>query len=49
LQEKCKSQEFAGYDIIYGLFSKSGFSARLKEMAKDNDKLVLIHGLKLEK
>ena len=49
LQEKCKNQEFAGYDIIYGLFSKSGFSARLKEMAKDNDKLVLIHGLKLEK
>ena len=48
LQEKCQTSDFAGYDIIYGLFSKSGFSDRLKEIAKGNNKLVLVKGLNRE-
>lgn len=49
LQEKCETRDFAGYNIIYGLFSKSGFSNRLKEIASGNDKLILINGVKIEK
>lgn len=44
LLEKSQIKEFSGYEIIYGLFSKSGFSDRLKEISKDNDKLVLFNG-----
>ena len=49
LQEKCKTKDFSGNDITYGLFSKSGFTSRLKEIAAGNDKLILINGVKLEK
>ncbi|MBP3686779.1 MAG: ATP-binding protein [Alphaproteobacteria bacterium] len=49
LQEKCKNKDFAGYDIIYGLFSKSGFTNRLKEIAAENHKLILINGIEQEK
>lgn len=46
LQEKGKSKEltaaFKGYEIVYGLFSKSGFTDRLVEMATENPNLILI-------
>ena len=49
LQEKCKNKDFAEYDVIYGLFSKSGFTNRLKEIATENHKLILINGIEQEK
>lgn len=46
LQEKGQSKEltaaFRGYKIVYGLFSKSGFTDRLVEMAAENSDLILI-------
>lgn len=46
LQEKGQSKEltaaFKGYKIVYGLFSKSGFTDRLLEMAAENPNLILI-------
>ena len=46
LQEKGQSKEltvaFRGYEIVYGLFSKSGFTDRLVEMAAENSDLILI-------
>ena len=46
LQEKGQSREltaaFSGYKIVYGLFSKSGFTNRLVEMAAENSNLILI-------
>ena len=49
LQEKCPKEAFAGYDIIFGLFSKSGFSDRLKEIAQsNNNKLVLVNKVMIE-
>lgn len=35
-------QAFLGYEVIYGIFSKSGFSPRLIDMAKENTGLLLI-------
>lgn len=34
---------FPGYDVLYGLFSKSGFTQRLRDMAAENRNLLLIH------
>ena len=34
---------FPGYDIVYGVFSKSGFTQRLHDMAKGNQGLLLIN------
>ncbi|ETT07660.1 hypothetical protein HMPREF1497_2227, partial [Fusobacterium sp. CM21] len=34
---------FPGYDIIYGIFSKSGFTQRLVDIAKENQGLFLIN------
>lgn len=34
---------FAGYEYIYGIFSKSGFTQRMLDIAKDNNKLLLIN------
>lgn len=46
LQEKGQSKEltaaFKGYEIVYGLFSKSGFTDRLVEMTAENSDLILI-------
>lgn len=46
LQEKGQSKEltatFKGYKIVYGLFSKSGFTDRLVEMAAENPNLILV-------
>ena len=46
LQEKGQSKEltaaFKGYEIVYGLFSKSGFTDRLVKMAAENSNLILI-------
>ena len=46
LQEKGQSKEltaaFRGYKIVYGLFSKSGFTDRLVEMTAENSNLILI-------
>lgn len=35
-------RSFPGYEVIYGVFSKSGFSPRLTDMAKENAGLLLI-------
>ncbi len=45
LQKKSQIREFNGYDIVYGLFSKSGFSDYLKEISVNNRGLVLINGI----
>ena len=46
LQEKGQSKElaaaFKGYEVVYGLFSKSGFTDRLVEMVAENPNLILI-------
>ncbi len=46
LQEKGQSKEltaaFKGYEIVYGLFSKSCFTDRLVEMTAENSNLILI-------
>lgn len=46
LQEKGQSKElaaaFKSYEVVYGLFSKSGFTDRLVEMAAENSNLILI-------
>lgn len=34
---------FPGYDVIYGIFSKSGFSQRLTDIAAENSRLLLIY------
>ena len=45
LLKKCESiPEFKGYKVIYAIFSKSGFEKRLEEIAKENDRLILING-----
>lgn len=33
---------FPGYQVLYGLFSKSGFTLRLLELAQGNPKLILV-------
>ncbi len=33
---------FSGYDVIYGIFSKSGFTNRMLDAARDNSNLLLI-------
>ena len=44
LKEKCVSiPEFAGYNIIYGLFSKSNFDKRLIELAQQNKDIILVN------
>lgn len=42
LVEKCKSDDFAGYKLTYGIFSKSGFTKHLLDIAKENNNLILI-------
>lgn len=42
LVEKCQVDDFKGYDLTYGIFSKSGFTKHLKDIAKENKKLILI-------
>lgn len=44
LVEKCESiSEFKGYEIYYGIFSKSGFEKHLVDVAKENPKVILIN------
>ncbi|MBS5064188.1 MAG: ATP-binding protein [Hungatella hathewayi] len=48
LSEKVKASAeiqtaFKGYQIIYGIFSKSGFTKRLLQQAKENPNLLLIN------
>ena len=42
LAEKCQVDDFKGYDLTYGIFSKSGFTKHLRDIAKKNKKLILI-------
>ncbi|HJJ96826.1 MAG TPA: ATP-binding protein [Methanocorpusculum sp.] len=42
LQRKCQAPELAGYEIVYGLFSATGFDVRLRELAKQSPELYLI-------
>ena len=42
LAEKCQVDDFKGYDLTCGIFSKSGFTKHLKDIAKENKKLILI-------
>lgn len=42
LQKKCESGAFSQYEIVYGLFSKSGFDARVIEIASQNPNLILV-------
>lgn len=39
---------FSGYEIVYGVFSKSGFSKRLEDVAAGNPNLLLIEDDKLK-
>lgn len=44
LKEKCASiLEIADYNIIYGLFSKSGSDKRLMELAGQNKDIILVN------
>lgn len=42
-QSKELERSFAGYKIIYGVFSKSGFKDRLLDLNKNNPDLILIN------
>lgn len=42
LAEKCQVDDFKGYDLTYGIFSKSGFTKHLRDIAKENKTLILI-------
>ena len=33
---------FSGYDVIYGIFSKSGFTNRMIDVASENDAVLLL-------
>lgn len=56
LEEKVKKSAelksaFPGYQVLYGVFSKSGFTQRLLEQARDHPKLILVqedHTISLE-
>ena len=43
LTEKCQVDDFKGYDLTYGIFSKSGFTKHLRDIVKENKKLILIN------
>lgn len=47
LLKKCENRDFAGYEISYGIFSKSGFSPALREIAREDKRLLLINEQKL--
>lgn len=36
-------KSFPGYEVIYGIFSKSGFTERLRDISKENTRLFLIN------
>ena len=38
-----KFKAYPGYDVIFGLFSKSGFTQRMLDIAKENASIVLIN------
>ncbi len=40
-------KSFPGYSIVYGIFSKSGFTDRLLDVANENDNVVLIQENKI--
>ena len=40
---------FPGYEIVYGLFSKSGFTQRVKDLKQENSDLILINEDGLER
>lgn len=43
LQKKCTTiTEFKGYELVYGVFSKSGFEPRLLEISAENENLYLV-------
>lgn len=42
-QENVIKKSFPGYEIVYGLFSKSGFTQRMLDLAKENNKIILIN------
>lgn len=45
LLKKCESiAEFKNYEVVYAIFSKSGFDERLEDAAKHSDRLILISG-----
>ena len=39
---------FPGYDVIYGIFSKSGFTDRMKDVAGENETVILIQEDRIE-
>ena len=43
LLKKCKNRDFDGYQITYGLFSRTGFDDRLVDLARNNENLLLIN------
>ena len=34
---------FPGYEVLYGIFSKSGFTDRMLDIAKESDDILLIN------
>lgn len=44
LQSDDIQKSFPGYDVLYGVFSKSGFTQRLTDIASENPRLLLIDG-----
>ena len=48
LKEKVDSaaeirKAFSGYEVIYGVFSKSGFTQRMLDIAKENTEIILVN------
>lgn len=36
-------KDFPGYEVIYGVFSKSGFTQRMLDIAKENSEILLVN------
>lgn len=49
LVEKCKVGDFKGYALTYGIFSRSGFTKHLRDIAKENKNIVLVNEDMVEK
>lgn len=43
LLKKCENRDFSGYELCYGIFSKSGFTPALREIAREDKRLLLIN------
>ena len=47
--EKAIQEAFPEYEVIYGIFSKSGFTKRMKDIAREHENIILINCDEIQK